>query len=29
MAPLLGASSVPLERKKCLPAWLRAFGSLR
>ena len=29
MAPVLGASLVPLEKKKCPPARLRAFGSLR
>ncbi len=29
MAPLLGASLVPSERKKCPPARLRSFGLLR
>ena len=29
MAPLLGGMSAPLERKKCPPALLHDFGSLR
>ncbi len=29
IAPLFGGTVVSLERKKCPPAWLRAFGLLK